>query len=89
MTSESRVVFDLKDILGVRFVCKECGSVSVAAANDWRAVPAGCGQCGKQWLTAPEDQSAANGFRLAFKRLRELGDKAGVSIQLEVDAPRA
>jgi hypothetical protein len=88
VTSESRVLFELKDILAVRFACKECGAVSAASASDWRKVPPACSQCGQQWLTTPEDQSAANGFRLAFKRLRELGDAAGVKIQLEVNAPR-
>jgi len=51
MTTETRVVFDLKDIKTIQFECKTCHSRFVCAPEKWNAMPLYCGNCKEPLLT--------------------------------------
>jgi len=83
MTSESRLLFDLGDILHVRIVCGKCKAAFSAAPGNWKGVPPVCPNCQEQWWLgkSTEEQSLAR-LKMALEALKDIAPDRFV-VQLE------
>ena len=50
MTIETRSTIGLDDIVALEYECKNCKSKSVRLLDERHKIPAGCANCGHQWL---------------------------------------
>ena len=85
---ETRLVFDLKDILGVRFLCQKCGAGNIAPPGNWENIPQACSHCREQWFADAIQNQLMERFRKALEELRKTNN-GKVKILLEVADPRS
>ena len=97
MTSQSKYLIELSDLLAFTFTCKQCGvSVSVPIAGDTKANRLDkCPTCDEPWLTIPN----VNTLSLTFEKLQwtlktmaqamkeREESKCGFTLALEISAP--
>lgn len=87
MTSENIWLFDLKDIMGIRFKCKKCGAVAIFPPDNIKKVPYGCGNCHEQWLqNMSNDERSIHGFTNTLEEIRRM-ENDRFAIQFELRNP--
>lgn len=82
---ESRILFDLKDILTIQFECKACNSRFVCPPDKWTAMPSYCGNCKQQLLPdgSLEHQAVLN-LRQGLTNLLQAYEGSKMVIRLEI-----
>lgn len=61
MTQETRIVFDLSDIVNIRLVCAnpECGGETMCPLGSKYQIPEKCPYCPERWITNGSDTPEA------------------------------
>jgi PHP family Zn ribbon phosphoesterase len=72
MTKESRILFELTDIISINFECQNCGGKIGFSPQNWKSVPCKCSNCGGLLVAAGSDAEKLLGS--LSENLKGLGD---------------
>ena len=85
MVIETRIVFELGDILTIRIVCKKCGREAVQSFESTpRDVPNRCVWCGMEWRNTDDDVKTVNSLLFAVSQLSRIRP-CNIEVKLELD----
>ena len=83
MVKQTRIIFELGDIVAIRIQCTECkGEILIRLDADHHHVPERCPHCDDPWRTLTHIQSAITQLRNALKYEQD----NSVKMRIELDA---
>ena len=84
MTSETRILLEMTDILGIEFECRKCKAKILYPLQDhYERLAEKCPNCFEPWFLAPADQSA-NEVKKIFATLRKVAGSPAVLAQVRL-----
>ena len=87
MVKETRIVFALDDIVGIRFLCPQCSGAMTQKLDASERLPDYCPSCKHPWSKEPGIKSSDQVFLEALRHYLEQ-DVFHVQLQFELDGAK-
>ena len=84
MVKETRIIFEIQDVQGVRVRCSHCKAAIVLHLADSHAIPDACPSCLKDWRQTRDNRYAASRLLSAMRDVLREQD-APMKVLLELD----
>ena len=87
MVKETRIIFQVEDIVAFRVQCGKCKNELLINLKDSKIMPESCPLCRCEWLVRNNGIEQPAGLRL-LRELRDIlySDASPVTIKLDMDA---
>ena len=89
MVKQTRIIFEVGDIVGVRLRCKACSEDTLQSIKREARVVDQCPHCGEPWRPPSQPLFVAQELARTLKLLRDEDPRAKVSAILEIDGDEA